>query len=155
MDGLSAAVSVQASDASASASGRRLQQAGTTITITVVVPVPQGKDAAAAAKLAAAAAKAVATDREALRAILTLALPANVVTSLGMDALLDALVASTKVEATGQAADGADGPTAQVKVTQKIPGVKPSDLSTSELSSGERCGSIPAEGHWQERACLI
>jgi hypothetical protein len=98
------------------------------------VPVPQGKDAAAVTKLASAAAKAVATDRKALKAILTLALPADVINSLGMEALIDALVASTKVD-EGEAA--AAKPTAQVKVTQKIPGVKPADLDTAQLSEGE------------------
>ena len=62
------------------------------------------------------------------------------INSLGMEALIDALVASTKVEEGEGEGEGeaAAKPTAQVKVTQKIPGVKPSDLDTAQLSSGEQ-----------------
>jgi hypothetical protein len=97
----------------------------------------------------------VATDRAALRRLLQLCLPANLFSSLDIEALIDAMIKSTVVEAgvsnpdsngidakkppgvgdrapplaAGKAPPpGEPSKTASVKVTQKLPGVKASQV---------------------------
>jgi hypothetical protein len=209
-DGLSAQVSVAASDL---AGRRRLRQAGTSqLKYTIVVMVPVGKDASAVgagaaarawlyvapceracpaaplraagahktrrrslhhvpgchkpatttagpqvSQIAQAAAKAAATDRAILRRLLQLCLPADLLATLDIDALIDAMIASTVVEADisggsgmtppgssaktppgsgGKTPPGVAAKSVSVEVKQTIPGVSAADVDTSKLGAG-------------------
>jgi hypothetical protein len=105
--------------------------------------------------IAKAAAKAVATDKAILRRLLQLCLPADLFSSLNIDALIDAMIKTTVVDAdvSGGSPPGSQTPrgasratppgsktppgsygspaaakTASVKVTQTIPGVSASQV---------------------------
>jgi hypothetical protein len=193
-DGLSAQVSVSASDLSAGGRRRRrlTQAAGTSqLKYTIVVMVPVGRDAAEVggahrlrqrdlrqrakhstgppigreatplaqprpppalrapqvAQIAKAAVKAVATDRGILRRLLQLCLPADLLARLDIEALIDAMIASTVIEvdildpsgkappggAGAKTPPGMSGKSATLKITQTIPKVKASQASQHAL----------------------
>ena len=101
-DGLDASVAVTASDLSTGRRRRRLSQAAAAtsqLKYTIVVMVPTGKDASEVMAKAKAAAEATAKDRDVLRRLLQLCLPADLLASLDIEKLIDAMIASTVVEA--------------------------------------------------------
>jgi hypothetical protein len=108
-----------------------------------------------------AAAKAVATDRAILRRLLQLCLPANLFSSLNIDELIDAMIASTVVEAEiadpgastpspkpatspspsagtspKPAAASPPGQSASISVSQTLPGVPASAVDAGVMASG-------------------
>ncbi len=111
-DGLDASVTVAASDLSSSGRRRRrlAQAAGTSqLKYTIVVMVPTGKDASQVMAKAKAAAEATAKDRAVLRRLLQLCLPADLLASLDIEKLIDAMIASTVVEAEASEPGGQRG----------------------------------------------
>jgi hypothetical protein len=122
------------------------------------------------AQIAKAAAKAVATDRAVLRRLLQLCLPADLLNSLDIEALIDAMVASTvvEVEISGGSSNGSNGgstppgakaappsaagKTTSIEVKQRIPGVKAADVRLLHcLGSGLLVISSPVTSAPTER----
>jgi hypothetical protein len=106
------------------------------------------------AQIAKAAVMAVATDRGILRRLLQLCLPADLLARLDIEALIDAMIASTVIEVEieggssgkappGGAGDktpggaktppGMSGKSVTIKITQTIPKVKASQVGRSVL----------------------
>jgi hypothetical protein len=96
--------------------------------------------------IASAAAEAVATDRAALRRLLQLCLPADLLASLDIEALLDAMIASTAVDGSvaapgsGGNGTGTSSPsppskaaTISLRVTQELPQVPASSVDATAL----------------------
>jgi hypothetical protein len=73
-------------------------------------------------QIASAAAKAAATDRAILRRLLQLCLPADLLNSLDIDALIDAMIASTVVETDVSGGSGSGGMTPPGSVAKTPPG---------------------------------
>ncbi len=120
------------------------------------------------AEIAKAAVKAVATDRAILRRLLQQCLPDYLLSSLDIEALIDAMIASTVIEvdvmdpsgqtppgagaktppgAGAKTPPGAAGPTVSLKVTQTIPGVTAAQVSVPRpiprcRSSCKGCAAI-------------
>ena len=119
------------------------------------------------AQIAKAAVRAVATDRAILRRLLQLCLPEYLLNSLDIEALIDAMIASTVIEvdiedpsgkrpppgvlpppgAGTKAPPGAAGKSVSLKITQTIPGVKAADVrGCMSASLSWRCGCFQPGG---------
>jgi hypothetical protein len=101
--------------------------------------------------IGSAVARAVATDSAVLRRLLQQCLPADLLASLGIDALVDAMIKSTVVqgEVGGPGAPktppSASAQEATVKVTQIIPGVSASEVRgcTPRAREGQGDPTLP------------